>query len=506
MKIPLLNINITRSKKMKDSNREKPKVLAKPLLITPSGKRQAGRIYEYDYKSVEINAAVSIDPLLARGVSKYIELIMSNGMQLIGDNSKTLSYAKKRLQEMFFASDTSFENMIRRIAYDLIVYGNAFAVFSRNAANTSGKPYTYDSAKRLQPMSAMFLADPRTMKIMRNTNGQVIKYQQDLNQESAAIQTVKYMTYETMPKIGYGAGYNAKMPNVRTFDPSDVVHFAYNKDDLSAYGRSFLWEVLDDLSILRDLEYVAYEMVKNKVVSIGVYTVGTQDAPATQAEIDMVRNDLNISPDDPLVVMPERHQFKLQTVSSLPDITNYINHFKQKVYSALGLPSIAFAEGGTSNRATADEQMKAAFDRVRDLQNIIADKFNTEILSQILRDGGYKYPIDEANVVNMRFSDPNVDVKIKKENQAVFLYEHNTITFDELRQMLGLRPLTEEEKQRLHLYEVTKQQSMFVAEAKEAMFGGDASAETSNAETSNLVQPENQHSKKLSATSTRIQP
>ena len=502
MKIPFLNIQITRDKKMEDASRAKPNVLAKPLLITPSGKRQAGRMYEYDYKSVEINAAVSVDPLLARGVSKYVELIMSNGIQLVGDNQKTLAYVRKRLEEIFFASDTSLEDMIRRISYDLIVYGNTFIVLSRNAANTSGKPYTYDSPTKLQPISAMFLADPRTMKIMRNTNGQVLKYQQDLNQESAAIQTVKYMTYETMPQIGYSAPYNSKQPNVRTFNPADVVHFAYNKDDLSAYGRSFLWEVLDDLSILRDLEYVAYEMVKNKVVSIGVYTVGTQDAPATQGEIEAVRNELNISPDDPLIVLPERHNFKLQTVTSLPDITNYINHFKQKVYSALGLPSIAFAEGGTSNRATADVQMKAAFDRVRELQNIIADKFNTEIISQILRDGGYKYPIDESNAVKMHFADPDVDMKIKKENQAVFLYEHNAITFDELRQMLGLKPLTEEEKQHLHLYEITEPTAMFAAEAKAGMFGGDEPS----AETSNLVQPENQHEKKLSATSMRIQP
>ncbi len=502
MKIPFVNIQITKAKKMEDANREIPKVLAKPLIIAPNDRLQGGRIYEYDYRSVEINAAVSVDPLLARGVSKYIELIMSNGIQFISDNQKTLSYVRKRLEEIFFASSTSLDDMIRRISYDLIVYGNTFVVLSRNAANTSGKPYTYDSQAKLQPISAMFLADPRTMKIMRNQNGQVFKYQQDLNQEFAAIQTVKYMTYETMPQIGYAAPYNGRQPNVRTFEPSDVIHFAYNKDDLSAYGRSFLWEVLDDLSILRDLEYVAYEMVKNKVVSIGVYTVGTQDAPATQGEIEAVRSELNISPDDPLIILPERHDFKLQTVTSLPDITNYINHFKQKVYSALGLPSIAFAEGDSSNRATADVQMKAAFDRVRELQGIIADKFNTEIISQILRDGGYKYPVDESNTVKMHFADPDVDMKIKKENQAVFLYEHNAITFDELRQLLGLRPLAEEEKQHLHLYEVTEHTAMFAAEAKTAMFGGDEPS----AETSNRVQPENQHEKKLSATSTRIQP
>lgn len=504
MKIPFLNLNITRDNThLKDSNRVKPNVLAKPLLIAGNGKQQQGRLYEYNYKSVEINAAVSVDPLLARGVSKYIELIMSNGIQLVGNNQETLSYVRNRMEEIFFASSTSLEDIMRRISYDLIVYGNTFTMLSRNVANTSGKMYTYGNPKKLQPISAMFIADPRTMKIMRSINGQVTKYQQDLNQESAAVQVVKYMSYETMPQIGYSAPYNAKQPNVRTFSPEDVIHFAYSKDDLSAYGRSFLWEVLDDLSILRDLEYVAYEMVKNKVVSIGVYTVGTQDAPATQAEIDGVRNDLNISPDDPLIVMPERHQFQLQTVSSLPDITNYINHFKQKVYSAFGLPSIAFAEGGTSSRSTADMQMKTAFDRVRELQNIISDKFNTQIISQILRDGGYKYPTDEANDVKMRFADPDVDMKIKKENQSVFLYEHNAVTFDELRQLLGMRPLTEKEKQHLHLYEITKPTAEFAMEAKENMLG---SSDESSAETSNLVQPENQYSKKLSATTTRIQP
>src|SRR5690606_20051414 len=92
--------------------------------------------------------------------------------------------------------------------------------------------------------------------------------------------------------------------------------------------------------------------------------------------------------------------------------------------------------------------------------------------------------------VRLEFSDIRTDEIIKKENHEIFKYEHNVITFDELRRNIGLDQLSEEQKQGLYLYQVTIPRVQAEAEARAGTRSG---SDTGSPDTDNRNKPRNQH-------------
>jgi lysophospholipase L1-like esterase len=66
--------------------------------------------------------------------------------------------------------------------------------------------------------------------------------------------------------------------------------------------------------------------------------------------------------------------------------------------------------------------------------------FNSFIIKELLMEGGYDPVLNPDQVVEFKFNDNDVDVMIKKEVHAIYKYEHNAITEDEMREELGNSP------------------------------------------------------------------
>ena len=122
---------------------------------------------------------------------------------------------------MSFATQKPMDILFQEVADDMIKYSNAFLIKKR-----------IDSIPglRLQPVLAdkivggYFRVDPASIKIKRDKNGNVLKYEQ-----------------------GYG-------DNKKEFFPRDVIHFYMDKDANNAFGTPRIIAALEDVKLLRKIE------------------------------------------------------------------------------------------------------------------------------------------------------------------------------------------------------------------------------------------------------------
>ena len=139
-------------------------------------------------------------------------------------------------------------------------------------------------------------------------------------------------------------------------------------------------------------------------------------------------------------------ELKAVETNKVIDAEPYLRYMEDRVFSGMGVPGILFGRGGTANRSTGDNMSGEMSDRVKAFQRIIEILFNFQIMKEILLEGGYDPVLNPEHIVQFRFKHCDVDTQIKQEVHAIYKYEHNSITEDEMRALLGVDPITDRAK------------------------------------------------------------
>jgi hypothetical protein len=110
--------------------------------------------------------------------------------------------------------------------------------------------------------------------------------------------------------------------------------------------------------------------------------------------------------------------------------------------------------------------------------------FNSFIIKELLMEGGYDPVLNPDQAVEFKFNDNDVDVMIKKEVHAIYKYEHNAITEDEMRSELGKDPIPDGDREKMFVELITRetlriQHEMSMEQQKEAA-KENGTAETNN--------------------------
>lgn len=123
---------------------------------------------------------------------------------------------------MSFITQKPIDILFQEVADDLIRYSNAFLVKKRidNVPGLKLTPVLTDD----KVVGGYFRVDPASIKIKRDKNGNVLKYEQ-----------------------GYGK-------NKKEFFPRDVIHFYLDKDANNAFGTPRIIAALEDVKLLRKIE------------------------------------------------------------------------------------------------------------------------------------------------------------------------------------------------------------------------------------------------------------
>lgn len=381
---------------------------------------------EFDLE--DIQNGYNTDSYIRQGVDKYVDQIFKEGYSFYGTDTNAVDYLKLRLAYIAEASQTPTNQLLMDIAEDIVKYGNCMVVKARsNDPNAFPQGETLQGLYGKDPIAGYFCANPVTMKCKRDEHGTVTSWQQ---------------------KTDSGE---------QEFGPEDVVHFFYKREKGKAYGTSFLIPVLDDVRALRQAEENVLKMMYRNIYPFFHIAVGTDENTGTSAEVDALKEALDGMDVEGGLVTTERVKITPVAADKVIEAEPYLKYMESRVFSGMGIPEIMFGRGNTANRSTGDNMTSEMADRIRAISRIIEMFFNSFIIKELLMEGGYDPVLNPDQNVEFRFNDNDVDIMIKKEVHAIYKYEHNAITEDEMRDALGMDPIPDGEREKMFVELITRE-------------------------------------------------
>lgn len=364
------------------------------------------RFQRPEYNLWEIKEASESDSYVKISFSKYSYLIYKAGASLKGEDDR-VAYLEKRFRMMSFCTGKPMDILFQEIADDMVKYSNAFLVKRRvdNLVGINAKPMLADKI-----VGGYFRVDPASVRIKRDKNGNVLKYEQ-----------------------GYG-------DNIKEFFPRDVIHFFMDKDANNAYGTPRIIAALEDVKLLRKIEGNVTALIYRFSMPLYQWMVGLPQngMQATQPEILKAQNEIERSTLDGIVVTNERTTIKaIGAEGSALNAEGYLRYFEDRVFSALGVSASQMGRGGAKQDS---ESMEAQIhDTVKYIQRIMAIFIEEKILGELLLEGGYNPILNEEDIVKYEFEEISLETKVKKENHEMLKFQSNVVPFEETRRKLGLK-------------------------------------------------------------------
>ena len=383
-------------------------------IATPKvGTGAAGQFEESPVDLAEIGRAYHTDSYIRRAVDKIVGLMFKSGWNFVSLNEDALNYVETRFKLMEEATGQSTEELLREAGMNYVLYANApFAKTrgSENLANLQATGY-YGG----EPISGIFNVSPEYFQVQRDEFGNIENY--------------------TVTGDGGGQGVE--------FNPEDFSHLTYHRPTGRAYGVPYINNVIDDILILRQIEENIARLVYRNIFPLQTYTVGRVEPgyEATDDEIDEVTAMIQNAPLDSIIVMPERH--KIETVSSnngALQAYDYLRYFRQRVFTGLGVSESTMGIGDSSNRSTSDNQSSDLLDLVKDFQQNFAAEFQSNIVNEILFEGGFDPTLNKEDQVTFTFTEIEQAAKIARENHEVQKFMMNIQSLDQTRNNMGYEP------------------------------------------------------------------
>ena len=394
------------------------KVSAKPLHYTD---RHRGQWFKPEYDLEQIQIAQDTDSYLFRAIQKKVNRFMIAGWELHGVTPEVVDYVNRRVAELEYVSSYPFSQLIRDTVHDLNRFSNCMWVKVRDPEASSGDIRVDLRGIELKPVAAYFILPFETLEFKTKPNGEIIKILQ------------------RMP----GGG-------TKEFLAQDIIHFYTNKKPGFAIGTPEIFPALDDIALLRRIEENVEELIETNLFPVFHYKVGSDDFPERYSpdglkETDIVKQTLEYMPAGSIYVSDHRHNIDvLGSESQALRVDFYLEYFKKRVFSGLGISSIDLGEGDTANKSTAGTLSKALLQDVEAMQNEMKMFLEFYVFNELLLEGGYN-PLTEEESIEIKFGVVDKEDRSKLENQVLQMAQGNMYTITEARALLGKRAYKEEE-------------------------------------------------------------
>lgn len=298
-----------------------------------------GHFQSPEYDLAEVGRVSDTESYVSQAFNKKTALMFKEGWDITGPDPRTIKYIKARLAQIARASRIPTLMLFRQIGTGLIKTSNAFLIKIRKTEASGGR-LRKDPGKTtfIKPTAAYFIAPPETMEYQLSGN-KIVQWQQ-------------------------------RMPNGdrKSYNPRDVIHFFYDRKEGFVFGTPTVTPVLDDIRALRKIEENIELLVYQHLFPLFQYIVGTENQPATidedgNHEVDVIKREIQYMPTEGGIVTPERHEIKaIGAEGRAIRAEGYLEHFKKRVFSGLGVSSVDMGEGHTSNRACYSEDTETLTD------------------------------------------------------------------------------------------------------------------------------------------------
>ena len=375
------------------------------------------------YAFTDIRDALDVEGIFRRSVDKYIELMWKNGFKFIGKNLETVEYIKKRFREIAKVTDKSTYTLFNDISEQLIPYYNCFIVKVRDEKASSGSAWKTFDGTNLKPVAGYFVLPTHEIQILRDAK------KQDLI-------------------LGYYQTYVAAtgLQETRFYNKEDVIHISIARKGNIGFGTPAVFPLLDDIRTLRRMEENVELLVFQHSIPLYHYAVGTDNLPGEQPEVDIIESKVQSMPSNGSFITNER--VKIQVIGgdrNAIDAAPYLEYFKQRLITGLGMSSVGLGGDSGANRATALLMERNTLNVATKYIKVIKDMVDFRILEDLLGEGGYDTIETEENLVHMYVDEINIEDKVVRENHATDLWLKDILTREEARSAMGLDPLTPEQ-------------------------------------------------------------
>ena len=434
-----------------------------------SGDIASKEFQEPEFDLTQITNGYSTDSYIRQGIDKYIDQIFKEGYDFFGKDTAIVDYIKLRLNFIAEATGTPTGQFLVDMAEDVVKYANCIVAKAR-ATDVNSLPPTVKvtGLNGAQPIAGYFCINVTNMKVKRDKFGTILGWQQEVEGGDKPIK----------------------------FKPEDIVHIYYKKEKGNAFGTSFLAPVLDDVRALRQAEENILRMMYRNIYPFYHVAVGDKEAPGTPNEVADLQNTINTMDIEGGIVTTSRVVIKPVASDQVINAEPYLKYLEERVFSGLGVPAIMFGRGNTANRSTGDNMTSEMADRIKAIQKTIEMFINTFIVKELLMEGGYDPVLNPDQLVEFKFRDNDLDVKIKAETHSIYKYEHNAITEDEMRNEIGKDPITD--RGLMHQSLITQANVAQAASVAPKAVGSTATPTPGTKATNNKQKPTNQHGTKTS--------
>lgn len=421
-----------------------------------------------NFSMSEITTAYEVDSYVRQAVDKYVDLCFKEGWRLVGSNQAYIEYIRERFAYMEAISGRTIDEVLIQIVYNVVKYGNAFLAKARFPRRVA-LPFRAQGINGKMPVAFYEPLHPGTIEVARRENGEVVAFRQDV-----------------------GGGAEPKI-----FAPDDIIHFPWKREDGNFFGTPWIAAAIEDVKLLRVIESGAENLIRKYVYPILHAKIGMPQ-PGYEAEdedIEKAKADFESMPPEGVWVTPERYSLTAVGMDGeVLDISPYLRYMEQRVFTGLGVSETIMGRSGSAARTTALTQAREMYDRARAIHRIVEHIFNLHIIDELLLEGGFD-PLENRSTKGaaIKFNEIDLDALFKRENNAIYKFVHNAITFPEMRAELGLDQDVDESQ--LYINMITLPRLM--------VRGGAGSVDDDTRDVDNRQQPANQYGKKTSADSDR---
>ncbi len=271
-------------------------------------------------------------PYIAASIRVKANMAISNGFELQDGDEKVRDWL------MDWCQKHNFLQTLRVVAWDMMVYGNAY----QELCSDDALPPEMWWLKGL---------DPVHMRVRRDEYGNVFGY-------------LQLLTFPPVP-----------------FTAQEIMHF---KNEPKSNWYEAIYGTSEIRPLILNQAYIdAYE--KDMATIIGVYlkpmlvvAAGTPERPFTDPQIAALMDQFqDRRPNSDVFV---RGDVKVSQIESLTRTINFepwMKYLERQRKAILGVPEIFLGEPSGTNRATADIVMQEFVTRLRMLQEIIGDDVET---------------------------------------------------------------------------------------------------------------------------------
>jgi len=417
------------------------------------------------------------DALISRSIMRCVDAYIKDGIarqgvdvytdhcsrfDIVGEK-KIVDVLTKRLQEICFASGTTWDTLKFELIHELFKTGTAPLVKIRGTSSATDASKSYRGLYKDRPDSISRLAviSPLQFYPLKHKQKHIGWTLKGITFEEVQAYLGKEQGRGQKKEYKFKMDFGSWKPDSKTLiNKLDVSVATYKKDPGTVFGIGLVMPVLDDLTNLKIAENLMVTMLKKHALPLTHYTIDRPKDPiqarsglTIEQEISRARvNVVEAARHDSILITPAWHNIEQKgSESHALRVNEYLNYLTRRVITGMGIPAYLMGMDNTSTLA-ADKSLLGFIQNLASTQKNLESFFTQELFFELLWEMGYDPYTNPNHQVSIRFHQADGDILSKHESHVADLFTKGIIDIVEARQRIDIDSPINLSKTFQHLY------------------------------------------------------